>query len=53
VEVLDPIAPGLDKEAFFERLQREVETAAARLLAEGERNGARDPSRPSVQGRDV
>jgi len=37
VEVLDPIPPGLDKEAFFERLQREVETATARLVAEGER----------------
>jgi 1-acyl-sn-glycerol-3-phosphate acyltransferase len=37
VEVLDPIAPGLDKDAFFERLQRDVEAASARLLAEGER----------------
>ncbi len=37
VEVLDPIPPGLDKEAFFERLQRDVEAATARLVAEGER----------------
>jgi 1-acyl-sn-glycerol-3-phosphate acyltransferase len=37
VEVLDPIAPGLDKDAFFERLQRDLEAATARLLAEGER----------------
>jgi 1-acyl-sn-glycerol-3-phosphate acyltransferase len=37
VEVLDPIAPGLDKQAFFERLQREIETATARLVTEGER----------------
>jgi len=35
VEILDPIAPGLDKDAFFKRLQHEVETATARLLAEG------------------
>jgi 1-acyl-sn-glycerol-3-phosphate acyltransferase len=37
VEVLDPIAPGLAKDAFFERLQRDVEAASARLVAEGER----------------
>ena len=36
VEVLDPIPPGLDKQVFFERLQREIETATARLVAEGE-----------------
>jgi 1-acyl-sn-glycerol-3-phosphate acyltransferase len=35
VEFLDPIPPGLDKSAFFERLQHEIETATARLLAEG------------------
>jgi len=35
VEILDPIAPGLDKDAFFKRLQHEVETATARLLAQG------------------
>ncbi|HEX3710333.1 MAG TPA: lysophospholipid acyltransferase family protein [Pseudolabrys sp.] len=34
VEILDPIAPGLDKREFFERLQREIETATARLIAE-------------------
>ena len=34
VEVLDPIAPGLDKDAFLERLQQEIETATARLIAE-------------------
>jgi 1-acyl-sn-glycerol-3-phosphate acyltransferase len=45
VEVLDPIAPGLGKEEFAERLKREVEAATARLVAEGERelagNGVR------------
>lgn len=35
VEILDPIAPGLDKDAFFKRLQDDIETATARLLAEG------------------
>lgn len=53
VEVLDPIPPGLGKEAFFERLQRDVEAATARLVAEGEReltaNGARSaPLAPSA-----
>ena len=42
VEVLDPIAPGLDKQAFAERLQQTIETATARLIAEGEQELARD-----------
>ena len=42
VEFLDPIAPGLDKQAFFERLQNDIETATARLVAEGERNLKRE-----------
>jgi len=36
VEFLDPIPPGLDKDAFFQRLQNDIETATARLIAEGE-----------------
>jgi 1-acyl-sn-glycerol-3-phosphate acyltransferase len=36
VEILDPIPPGLDKTEFFKRLQSEIETATARLVAEGE-----------------
>jgi 1-acyl-sn-glycerol-3-phosphate acyltransferase len=35
VEFLDPIAPGLERAAFFAKLQNEIETATARLLAEG------------------
>jgi len=35
VEILDPIAPGLDKDEFFERLRGAIEDATARLLAEG------------------
>jgi 1-acyl-sn-glycerol-3-phosphate acyltransferase len=34
-EILDPIPPGLGKEEFFERLQNELESATARLIAEG------------------
>ena len=34
VEVLDPIAPGLDRKAFSARLQDAIETACARLLTE-------------------
>ncbi len=41
VEVLDPIPPGLGKEAFFSRLQRDIETATARLVAEGARELAK------------
>jgi 1-acyl-sn-glycerol-3-phosphate acyltransferase len=37
VEILDPIAPGLDKDAFFQKLQQTIEPATARLIAEGER----------------
>ena len=36
VEFLDPIAPGLDRKVFFERLQEVIETATARLVAEGQ-----------------
>ena len=36
VEVLDPIPPGLDKDGFLERLQNEIETATARLIAESQ-----------------
>jgi 1-acyl-sn-glycerol-3-phosphate acyltransferase len=35
VEILDPIPPGLDKNTFFARLQNDIETATARLVAEG------------------
>ncbi len=34
LEVLDPIAPGLDKDVFFERLKNAIETATARLIDE-------------------
>ena len=36
VEFLPPIPPGLDKDEFFQRLQNDIETATARLLAEGQ-----------------
>ena len=37
VEFLDPIPPGLDKDAFFRRLQSDIETATARLDRGGPR----------------
>jgi 1-acyl-sn-glycerol-3-phosphate acyltransferase len=37
VEFLDPIPPGLEQNAFLAKLQEEIETATARLIAEGRR----------------
>jgi len=37
LEVLDPIPPGLDKDTFAARVQNDIETATARLVADGER----------------
>lgn len=37
VEILDPIAPGMDKQAFFARVQSDIETATARLIAQSGR----------------
>lgn len=34
VEILDPIMPGLDKDAFYEKLRSKIETATARLITE-------------------
>ena len=45
VEVLDPIAPGLAKTEFAATLQQAIETATARLIAEGERELARNGSK--------
>jgi 1-acyl-sn-glycerol-3-phosphate acyltransferase len=43
-EFLDPIAPGLDRQVFADRLQEVIETATARLIAEGQRQlGRRGP----------
>jgi 1-acyl-sn-glycerol-3-phosphate acyltransferase len=41
VEILDPIPPGLDKQVFIDRLQDAIETATARLIAEGKRKSGR------------
>ena len=35
VEVLDPILPGRDRNAFFTDLEQKLEAATARLIAEG------------------
>ncbi len=48
VEILDPIPPGLDKQAFADRLRAEIETATARLIAQGERELGRDASGASL-----
>jgi 1-acyl-sn-glycerol-3-phosphate acyltransferase len=37
LEVLDPIAPALDKETFAVRVEADIEAATARLVAEAER----------------
>src|SRR5215217_4750849 len=37
LEVLDPIPPGLDRDAFAARLEREIETVQRRLEAEAAR----------------
>lgn len=41
LEFLDPIPPGLEQPVFIERLQNAIETATARLIAEGERETGR------------
>jgi 1-acyl-sn-glycerol-3-phosphate acyltransferase len=41
VEILDPIPPGLAKDVFFKRLQDDIETATARLIAEAKAKSGR------------
>jgi 1-acyl-sn-glycerol-3-phosphate acyltransferase len=38
VEILDPIAPGLDKSAFSNRLESAIEGATSRLIQEADSN---------------
>jgi len=38
-EILDPIEPGLTRDAFQARLQHDIETATARLIAEAKGKG--------------
>ena len=45
-EILDPIPPGLSRDEFKARLQETIETATARLVAEGERELARNGIAP-------
>ena len=46
VEILDPIPAGLARNAFYRRLQEDIETATRRLIAEGERErAAHDPAK--------
>ena len=48
VEILDPIAPGLAIDEFFERLQRDLEAATARLIAQGRRDIAAAGAGPAA-----
>ena len=48
VEILDPIAPGLAIDVFFERLQRDLEAATARLIAQGRRDIAAAGTGPAA-----
>ena len=48
VEILDPIAPGLAIDVFFERLQRDLEAATARLIAQGRRDIAAAEARSAA-----
>jgi 1-acyl-sn-glycerol-3-phosphate acyltransferase len=48
VEILDPIAPGLPIDEFFERLQRDLEAATARLIAQGQRDIAAAEARSAA-----
>jgi 1-acyl-sn-glycerol-3-phosphate acyltransferase len=50
VEFLPPIMPGLNKDEFLRRLQTDIETATARLLAEGEAELKNLGLRPSGRG---
>ena len=50
-EILDPIVPGLSKDEFAARLQQDVETATARLIAEGERELAKSGIRSAPAAR--
>jgi 1-acyl-sn-glycerol-3-phosphate acyltransferase len=47
IEVLDPIAPGLPREEFFERLQEQVEGSSNRLLEEGRKELGLGPASSS------
>ena len=49
-EILDPIPPGLSKDEFAARLQQDIETATARLIAEGERELATQRDRGAAVG---
>ncbi len=51
VEILDPIAPGLDKEQFQSRLQNAIEQATARLIAQGEQELAQGSRRVATHQR--
>jgi 1-acyl-sn-glycerol-3-phosphate acyltransferase len=50
VEVLDPIAPGLDKAAFFARLEDVIERASGRLIEESKNRAPATGNAASANG---
>ncbi|HEX8167817.1 MAG TPA: 1-acyl-sn-glycerol-3-phosphate acyltransferase [Beijerinckiaceae bacterium] len=50
IEFLDPIPPGLPRDAFFEEVKAAVEAACARLLAEGLRDLGLEAPEPREAG---
>jgi 1-acyl-sn-glycerol-3-phosphate acyltransferase len=48
VEILDPLSPGLPRDAFFRELQERIEMACDRLLAEGQAELGLGPARPAA-----
>jgi len=49
VEYLPPIPPGLQRAAFFRRLQHDIETATARLVAESARSSTAAADAPHLE----
>ena len=54
LEILDPIQPGLDKQAFAERLRADIEAATAQLVEQGMGELGRDAPRfiPQAESRE-
>ncbi|HKX36950.1 MAG TPA: hypothetical protein VJM79_09855, partial [Rhizorhapis sp.] len=48
-EVLDPIAPGLERRAFLAELERRLESASLRLAREGSSEGGENETLRAVE----
>jgi 1-acyl-sn-glycerol-3-phosphate acyltransferase len=49
LEILDPIAPGLDRRAFLVELERRLEAASLRLAGEGSSEGGENETLRAVE----